>query len=76
MYNSYASPNLADISPFELVFGRKANICPEFEFKPQVQVPITGIHKQAFDELQKKLKYFRVAFVEIQKSETFLVKQG
>ena len=49
VYNSYASPNLADISPFELVFGRKANICPEFEFKPQV--PITGTHKQALDEL-------------------------
>ena len=58
VYNSYASPNLADISPFELVFGRKANICPEFEFKPQV--PITGTHKQALDELQKKLKYFRL----------------
>ena len=47
VYNSYASPNLADFSPFELVFGRKANICPEFEFKPQV--PITGTHKQAFE---------------------------
>ena len=57
VYNSYATPNLADISPFELVFGRKANICPEFEFKPQV--PITGTHKKAFEELQKKLKYFR-----------------
>ena len=57
VYNSYASPNLADISPFELVFGRKANICPEFEFK--TQVPITGTHKQAYEELQKKLKYFR-----------------
>ena len=57
VYNSYASPNLADISPFELVFGRKANICPEFEFKPHI--PITGTHKQAYEELQKKLKYFR-----------------
>ena len=57
VYNSYASPNLADISPFELVFGRKANICPEFEFKPQV--PVTGTHKQAYEEPQKKLKYFR-----------------
>ena len=59
VYNSYASPNLADFSPFELVFGRKANICPEFEFKPQV--PITGTHKQAFEILQKKLRYFRQA---------------
>ena len=59
VYNSYASPNLADFSPFELVFGRKANICPDFEFKPQV--PITGTHKQAFEILQKKLRYFRQA---------------
>ena len=59
VYNSYASPNLADFSPFELVFGRKANICPEFEFKPQV--PITGTHKQAYEILQKKLRYFRQA---------------
>ena len=59
VYKSYASPNLADFSPFELVFGRKANICPEFEFKPQV--PITGTHKQAFEILQKKLRYFRQA---------------
>ena len=29
VYNSYASPNLVDFSPFELVFGRKVNICPE-----------------------------------------------
>ena len=28
VYNSYASPNLADISPFELVFGRKAKHMP------------------------------------------------
>ena len=59
VYNSYASPNLADFSPFELVFGRKANICPAFELKPQV--PITGTHKQAFELLQKKLRYFRQA---------------
>ena len=29
-YNSYASPNLAGYSPFELVMGRKANIVPNF----------------------------------------------
>ena len=32
---------------------------PELEFKPQV--PITGTHKQAFEILQKKLRYFRQA---------------
>ena len=59
VYNSYASTNLADFSPFELVFGRKANICPELEIKPQI--PIRGTHKQAFELLQKRLLYFRQA---------------
>ena len=59
VYNSYASTNLSDFSPFELVFGRKANICPELEIKPQI--PITGTHKEAFELLQKRLLYFRQA---------------
>ena len=56
-YNSYASPNLAGYSPFELVMGRKANIAPIFEVTPPV--PVTGTFSQAKTELDKKLQYFR-----------------
>ena len=44
-YNSYTSPNLNDLSPFELVFGRKARLVPQFEITPQI--PVTGTFKDA-----------------------------
>ena len=39
------------------MFGRKSKICPEFEITPKV--PITGTHKQAYEDIKKKLHYFR-----------------
>ena len=56
-YNSYASPNLAGYSPFELVMGRKTHIAPIFEVIPPI--PVTGTFAQAKDLLDKKLQYFR-----------------
>ena len=73
VYNSYASTNLADFSPFELVFGRKANICPELEIKPQI--PITGTHKQAFELLQKRLLYFRQALQKFRETRQSLLNR-
>ena len=34
-YNSYATPNLDNLSPFEIAIGRKAILAPEFEHKPR-----------------------------------------
>ena len=56
-YNSYSTPNLAGLSPFELVMGRKANIIPMIEVTPSI--PVTGTFKQAKDLLDKKLTYLR-----------------
>ena len=56
-YNSYASPNLAGYSPFELVMGRKAHIAPILEVTPPI--PVTGTYAQAKAILDKKLQYFR-----------------
>ena len=44
-YNSYATPNLDNLSPFEIAIGRKALLAPKFEYKPGV--PITGTHAEA-----------------------------
>ena len=57
MYNTAVSPNLADLSPFELVFGRKAKICPELEILPSI--PVTGTFSDAKANLIRKLKYLR-----------------
>ena len=57
VYNSYATPNLDHLSPFEVAIGRKAILAPKFEYKPTI--PITGTHVQAKEKLDKKLKYFK-----------------
>ena len=56
-YNSYSTPNLAGLSPFELVLGRKANIVPMLEVTPSI--PVTGAFKQAKAMLDKKITYLR-----------------
>ena len=49
-YNSYATPNLDNLSPFETATGRKAILAPKFEYKPRI--PITGTHAEAKEKLQ------------------------
>ena len=57
VYNSYATPNLDNLSPFEVAISRKALLPPRFEYKPRI--PITGTHAQAQEKLQERLTYFR-----------------
>ena len=56
-YNSYSTPNLDGLCPFELVFGRKPNVLPLQEAMPKV--PITGTHKQYYEQLCSRLEYLR-----------------
>ena len=56
-YNSYATPSLDNLSPFEIAIGREATLAPKFEYKPRI--PITGTHKEAKEKLQEKLACFR-----------------
>ena len=37
-YNSYATPNLDNLSPFEIAIGRKALLVPKFEHKPRIPI--------------------------------------
>ena len=56
-YNSYATPSLDNLSPFEIAIGRKATLAPKFECEPRV--PIIGTHAGAKEKLQERLSYFR-----------------
>ena len=56
-YNSFSTPNLDGFCPFELVFSRKPRIVPILEVTPPV--PVTGTFKDAYNLLNKRLKYFR-----------------
>ena len=57
VYNSYATPNLDNLSPFEIAIGRRAVLAPRFENKPRI--PMTGTHAKALEKLQERLPYFR-----------------
>ena len=55
MCNTFNSPNLANYSPYELVFGRKPKILLNLETTPDIMV--TGTFKEYYELLNKRLKY-------------------
>ena len=54
-YNTFNSPNLANLSPYELVFGRKPKILLDFETNPDIKV--SGTFTDYYQLLEKRLKY-------------------
>ena len=56
-YNTYNTPNLDNMSPFELALGRKPILVPKLECTPHISV--TGTFAKAKSMLEQKLKYLR-----------------
>ena len=56
-YNTFNSPNLANYSPYELVFGRKPKILLDLETDPNIKVP--GMFTDYYTLLNKRLKYLQ-----------------
>ena len=56
-HNMFNSPNLANHSPYELVFGRKPKLLLDLETNPDVKV--SGTYKEYFLQLSKMLEYLR-----------------
>ena len=54
-YNTFNSPNLANFSPYELVFGSKPNILLNLETTPDIKV--LGTFQDYHELLNKRLKY-------------------
>ena len=54
-YNTFNTPNSANYSPYELVFGRKPKILLNLETTPDVK--ISGSFKEYYELLNKQLKY-------------------
>ena len=55
-YNTFNSPNLANHSPYELVFGRKPKLLLNLETDPDIK--IVGTYKEYYMQLGKRLQYF------------------
>ena len=56
-YNTYNTPNLDNLSPFELALGGKPILVPRLENTPHI--PLTGTFAKAKQVLEQKLKYLR-----------------
>ena len=54
-YNTFNSPNLANHSPYELVFGRKPKLLLDLETDPDIK--IVGTYKGYYMQLGKRLQY-------------------
>ena len=54
-HNMFNSPNLANHSPSDLVFGRKPKLLLDLEMDPDVR--ISGTHKEYLLQLRKRLEY-------------------
>ena len=56
-YNTYNTPNLDNLSPFDLTLGRKPILVLKLQNVPHI--PITGTFAKAKQVLEQKLKYLR-----------------
>ena len=54
VYNTFNSPNLANHSPYELVFQRKPNLSLDLETDPDIK--IAGTYKEYYMQLSKILQ--------------------
>ena len=54
-YNTFNSPNLANYSPYELVFGRKPKLLIDVETDPDIKV--VGTFKEYYTLLRKGFQY-------------------
>ena len=59
-YNTFNSPNLANHSPYELVFGRKTKILLDFDTDPDIKV--SGTFTDYYQLLEKRLKFYRTSY--------------
>ena len=54
-YNTFNSSNLANHSPYKLVFGRKPKLLLDLETDPDIK--IAGTYKEYYMQLDKRLQY-------------------
>ena len=54
-YNTFISPNLANHSPYELVFGRKLKLLLDLETDPDIR--IAGTYKEYYTQLNERVQY-------------------
>ena len=71
-YNTFNTPNLANNSPYELVFGRKPKILLNLETTPDVKV--SGSFKEYYELLNKQIKYLHKIIQNFKSKRLVMIK--
>ena len=72
-HNTFNSPNLANHSPYELVFGRKPKLLLDLEMDPDVKV--SGTYREYFLQLRKRLEYLHKLLQDFQMKQLVLINK-
>ena len=72
-HNTFNSPNLANHSPYELVFGRKPKLLLDLETGPEVKVLRT--YREYFLQLSKRLEYLHKLLQDFQMKRLALINK-
>ena len=72
-HNTFNSPNLANHSSYELVFGRKPKLLLDLE--TDIDVRVSGTHKEYLLHLRKRLEYLHKLLQEFQMKRLALLNK-
>ena len=72
-HNTFNSPNLANYSPYELVFGRKPKLLLDLETDADVR--ISGMHREYFLQLKKRLEYLHKILQDLRMKRLALINK-
>ena len=72
-HNTFNSPNLANHSPYELVFGRKPKLLLDLEMDPEERV--SGTHREYLLQLRKGLDYLHKLLQDFQMKRLALINK-
>ena len=72
-HNTFNSPNLANHSPYKLVFGRELNLLLDLEM--DLDVKVSGTYKEYFDQLAKRLGYLHKLLLDFQMKRLALINK-
>ena len=71
--NTFNSPNLANHSPYKLVFGRKPKLLLDLEMDPDIKV--SGTYREYFTQLGKRLEYLHKLLQDFQMKRLALINK-
>ena len=73
-YNSFSTPNLDNLSPFHLTFGRQANIVAKLEIDTK-QIH-SGTARDAYEKLKSQLKYLQQQITKFRDARSDLINKN